>query len=26
MTNPYLQYTAERVGRDPQRKLGWTTA
>jgi mannitol-1-phosphate 5-dehydrogenase len=23
MTNPYLQDTAERVGRDPQRKLGW---
>ena len=23
MTNPYLQDTVERVGRDPQRKLGW---
>ncbi len=23
MVNPYLQDTAERVGRDPQRKLGW---
>jgi mannitol-1-phosphate 5-dehydrogenase len=23
MTNPYLGDTAERVGRDPQRKLGW---
>jgi mannitol-1-phosphate 5-dehydrogenase len=23
MTNPYLRDTAERVGRDPQRKLGW---
>jgi mannitol-1-phosphate 5-dehydrogenase len=23
MTNPYLQDTAERVGRDPRRKLGW---
>ena len=23
MTNPCLQDTAERVGRDPQRKLGW---
>jgi len=23
MTNPHLQDTVERVGRDPQRKLGW---
>ncbi len=23
MTNPYLRDTVERVGRDPQRKLGW---
>jgi mannitol-1-phosphate 5-dehydrogenase len=23
MTNPYLQDSVERVGRDPQRKLGW---
>jgi mannitol-1-phosphate 5-dehydrogenase len=23
MTNPYLQDAVERVGRDPQRKLGW---
>jgi mannitol-1-phosphate 5-dehydrogenase len=23
MTNPYLQDTVERVGRDPDRKLGW---
>jgi mannitol-1-phosphate 5-dehydrogenase len=23
MTNPYLQDTVERVGRDPRRKLGW---
>jgi mannitol-1-phosphate 5-dehydrogenase len=23
MTNPYLQDTVERVGRDPHRKLGW---
>jgi len=23
MTNPYLKDTVERVGRDPQRKLGW---
>ena len=23
MTNPYLRDTVERVGRDPERKLGW---
>jgi mannitol-1-phosphate/altronate dehydrogenase len=23
MTNPYLRDTVDRVGRDPQRKLGW---